>query len=292
MGEQRAIDDSERPATVSSLVADLGRLGVEDGMTVMVHSSLRSLGWVAGGAQAVVDALLAAIGPTGTLMMPTHSSSLSDPALWVAPPVPESWWEPIRTETPAYDPRLTPTRAMGAIVECFRDLPGVIRSAHPMVSAAAFGPHAQTLVSEHALDHGLGEGSPQARLYDLDGHVLLLGVGHATNTSLHLSEYRWADGAPPMIIQSSPVLVGGERRWVSYADIDEDDSDFDRIGEAFAVTGLQRTGQIGAGEALLMRSRDIVDFATGWMRRHRGRGDHDDSSIRPPIVGVNPQAST
>jgi aminoglycoside 3-N-acetyltransferase len=144
---------------------------------------------VAGGAHAVVLALQEVVGPAGTVVMPTHSY-LTDPATWHDPPVSEAWWPVIRQHLPAFDPALTPTRGMGAIVECFRHTSGVRRSAHPSVSFAAFGPHAQMVLADHSLDDDLGEGSPLARVYDLDGQVLLLGVGHDNNTSLHLAEYR------------------------------------------------------------------------------------------------------
>jgi aminoglycoside 3-N-acetyltransferase len=265
MGEQETIGASERPVTATSLAADLRRLGVEPDMTLMVHTSLSRLGFVVGGEQAVVDALLDALGPAGTLMMPTHSTGLTDPAGWRNPPVPDSWWEIIRAAMPAYDRDLTPTRDMGVVAEHFRHRRGVRRSDHPTVSAAAVGPNAATLVDGHQLDRGLGEGSPQARLYDLDGHVLLLGVGHANNTSLHLSEYRSVPADHPLAHQRSPVHIDGERVWVDHDEIDED-NDFDRIGADFAATGRQRSGAVGAGTAHLMRCREIVDFATDWLR--------------------------
>ena len=240
----------------------------------MVHSSLSGLGYVAGGAHAVVMALLEVLGERGTLAMPTHSGDLTDPGSWSNPPVPESWWDAMRAEMPAYDPALTPTRLMGAIVECFRHVPGVRRSAHPTVSAAAVGPNAEHLVANHELAHGLGESSPQARLYELDGHILLLGVTHANNTSLHLAEYRAAAPGAAALMQSSPVIVDGRRRWVSHPTLDDskyEDSEiaFPRLGEAFASTGAESIGPVGAGVGRLMRSRDLVGFATEWMRTDR-----------------------
>ncbi len=269
MTERDAIDATATPATVGSLVADLRSLGVGSGTTVMVHSSLSNLGFVAGGAQTVVTALQAAIGPTGSIVMPTHSGDLSDPGSWSDPPVPEAWWDTLRAELPPYDPALTPTRQMGAIVECFRHVPGVVRSAHPTVSAAAVGPNAAFIVAGHQLAHGLGETSPQARVNELDGHILLLGVSHANNTSLHLAEYRAARPGHPTVSHSSPITVDGERRWASYEQIVDDDSDFARLGEAFALAGGEATGPIGAGTGRLMRSRAIVDFAVDWMRANR-----------------------
>jgi len=269
MTERTSIDDAAMPATVTSLVADLRALGLDEGATVMVHGSLSKLGFVAGGAHAVVKALLDAVGDGGTLVMPTHSTDLTDPSAWRNPPVPQSWWGPIRAGMPAYDPAMTPTRYMGAIVECFRHVPGVVRSGHPTVSAAAVGPNAAAITSDHRIPDGLGEHSPQARVYDLDGDVLLLGVGHGNNTSLHLAERRSAPEHAVVFSQSSPMIVDGVRTWVTYDCLDDAPDDFETIGAAFAATGRERTGRVGAGTGRLMRSRDLVDFATGWMDQHR-----------------------
>lgn len=269
MSEQAVIDGSDRPSTRASLVADLRMLGVESGMTLMVHASLSRLGFVAGGAHAVVLALLESIGPSGTLVMPTHSTDLTDPASWSNPPVPPDWHDEIRAGMPAYDPVLTPTRSMGAIVECFRHVPGVRRSGHPTVSAAAVGPNAEFVTADHPLPDGLGDHSPQARVYELDGQVLLLGVSHTNNTSMHLAERR---SAPPDAVyrpQSSPIMIDGERKWVTYDCLDDDPADFGTIGEAFTAAGAERTGPVGNATGRLMRSRAIVDFATAWMNEHR-----------------------
>lgn len=269
MSEGNVIEGTTKPATVTSLVGDLRALGVEPGMTIMVHSSLSRLGFVAGGAPAVVKALLESVGAAGTIVMPTHSTDLTDPASWSNPPVPASWWNPIRAEMPAYDPALTPTRSMGSIVECFRHVPGVMRSAHPTVSAAAVGPNAAFVTNAHELNRGLGESSPQARIYELDGHVLLIGVTHVNNTSLHLAERRSAPDDAATVTQSSPMIVDGTRRWVTWTELDDDAADFPAIGDGFVESGAERAGPVGAGAGRLMRSRDIVDFATDWMNRQR-----------------------
>ena len=145
MSDTDAIALAERPATVESLAEDLRALGVRAGTVVMVHSSLSRLGYVAGGAHAVILALLDTVGPDGTIVMPTHSGDLSDPGSWINPPVPEAWWDAIRSTMPAYDPVLTPTRQMGAIVECFRRVP----EDAPQRSSDGLGCRARTEGEDH-----------------------------------------------------------------------------------------------------------------------------------------------
>jgi aminoglycoside 3-N-acetyltransferase len=258
------------PATVESLQEDLAKLGVRSGMTLLVHSSLSSLGWVCGGAAAVVLALQNVLGPEGTLVMPTHSGDLSEPSLWQNPSVPESWWPLIREHTPPYDPDLTPTWGMGAIVECFRTQKGTLRSSHPQLSFAARGRNAERIVGQHGLHFGLGERSPLARIYDADGWVLLLGVGHENNTSLHLAEYRANYPTKTISEFAAPMLIDGRRQWVTFSDLSFDSSDFADIGEQFLrETNHTREGNIAQARAQLFPQRAIVDFAVKWMEKHR-----------------------
>jgi len=272
MSEGVAIARSAAPGTRTSLTEDLRALGVLPGMTVLVHSSLSALGWVCGGSVAVVQALMDVLTSAGTLVMPTHSGDLSDPAGWRNPPVPTDWIPLIRETMPAYDPRVTLTRSMGRIVETFRTWPGVVRSAHPQLSFAAWGRHAEGIVQGHALNYGLGEGSPLARLYDVDGHVLLLGVGHDSNTSFHLAEYRAPSAHETW--QGAPILVDGRRTWVTYREIELDEEPFATLGAAFeeaeGATGTVRRGQVGVAESRLFHQRAAVDFAVAWLRRSRG----------------------
>jgi aminoglycoside 3-N-acetyltransferase len=256
---------------VSSLTADLRGLGIHAGMTLLVHTSLKAIGqWVVGGPQAVILALEAALEPQGTLVMPTMTGELSDPAAWQHPPVPQTWWELIRREMPPYMPDLSTTRAMGAVAETFRKQDGVLRSSHPQTSFAAWGKHARFVVADHALESPLGEGSPLARIYDLDGQVLLLGVEHGNNTSLHLAEDRALYPGKKRARSGTPMLVAGERRWVEFEHLHWDDADFPQVGVDFERdTNSVRLGRVGAAAARLMAQRPLVDYAAQWFERNR-----------------------
>jgi aminoglycoside 3-N-acetyltransferase len=195
--------DQVAPYTAQSLGFDLRALGLAAGDVVLVHSSARSLGFVAGGAQAVVQALLDVLGPAGTLVVPTHTPDNTDPADWCNPPVPELWWAAIRAQAPGFDRSRTPSRWMGVIAETVRTWPGALRSDHPQVSFGAVGSQSAAVTGVHQLDDALGEHSPLGAVYRLDGKVLLLGCGHDSNTSLHLAE--WRQKAPPRAVKGASV---------------------------------------------------------------------------------------
>lgn len=272
MSERQQIEQGRPlPITVDEITADLLRLGVAKGMTLIVHSSIKSLGgWISGGPVAVIHALEHAVGAEGTLVLPTHSGDLSDPAYWCNPPVPADWWPVIRQTMPAYAPDLTPTRGVGAIPECFRKQEGVLRSGHPQVSFAARGPLAQTITANHSLEYGLGEGSPLSRLYALGASVLLLGVGYGNNTSLHLAEYRASYPSKKTVYNGAPLIVGGKRDWVSFADIETNTDDFPLLGADFErESNAVRTGHVIESHARLMPVRELVDYAVRWMNANR-----------------------
>jgi len=167
-------DKNRLNVTKEAIKAGLMKLGLTGGDSVGVHSSLSSFGYVEGGADAVIDALLETVGKQGNVVMSTHSANLSEdrrtPEL-IAMGI--SWLCKIGL----YDPLKTPVRT-GIIPETFRKRKDVIRGSHPSNSVAALGPRAKEL----------SEG--WHRLLDLDGYILLVGVGLEVCTAMHLAEKR------------------------------------------------------------------------------------------------------
>lgn len=271
MSEKPAMPD--RMHTVSSLRAAFAEAGVRSGMTLLVHSRMSAIGgWICGGVEALVLALLDTLGPEGTLMVPTHSSDNTEPSQWQNPPVPPEWWDTIRAEMPAFDPATAVTRHMGLLAETVRKWPGAIRSAHPIGSFAAVGSYADEITSgPDELYDIFGDTSPIGHLYDADGYVLLLGVTHSNNTSLHLAEHRADWPGKRNLTEGTAMLVNGQRQWVTFEMPTLETDDFETIGAAFAAEHPEavQQGQIGNAATLLLRQRPMVDYAVQWMRTHR-----------------------
>jgi aminoglycoside 3-N-acetyltransferase len=263
------IDPDSQPLTVKSLAKQFGMCGLTQGQTVLVHTAMSKLGWIAGGPRALIEALLDVLGPSGTVMMPAHSGDNSEPSHWRNPPVPEHWWQTIRDEFPPYDARITPTQNVGRVAELFRTWPGAIRSNHPVGSMAAVGPNAAYLTAGETLAGEFDDESPVGRLYKVDGSILLLGVGHESNTSLHLAEHRASWPGKRDHQQGSAVLVNGVRRWVSYTSLDYDSGDFPNIGDTYEAEYEIKRGRVGRAEARFLRQRPLVDYAVAWMERFR-----------------------
>jgi len=265
MSERQAIKSTKTPHTIESLCGDLRRLVVEPGDVLIVHTSLSAVGWVCGGAQAVIEALLAAVGPEGTIVMPAYTMENSDPALWRYPPVPKAWWQTIRDTMPAFEPAKTPTRDMGAVAELFRTWPGTLRSDHPYGSFSANGPLAERICGRHPLTPMWGEGSPLGVLYELRAKTLMIGVGYSRCTCLHLAESR-LPGMSRMAMGSA-MLEDGRRVWRAWEDFDYGDTPYGRTGQRFEDEGGAQTGMVGGAQSHLAPVRELVDYAALHLRK-------------------------
>jgi aminoglycoside 3-N-acetyltransferase len=267
MSEQAIIQHTKNLHTVYWLIQEFEQLGLQKGMNIIVHSSLSSIGYVSGGAVAVVQALMNTITSSGTIVMPTHTGDNSDPSLWENPPVPQEWWPIMRETMPAFHPSYTPTRGMGKIVEVFRTFPDVYRSNHPTCSFAAWGKHAKWITQDHPLDYSMGEGSPLVKLYDLDGSILLLGVGYDSNSSLHLAENRQKRLVKNS--ESAAIQQNGKREWVTIENIEYQTEVFPQIGSDYESNKKVIHGKVGNAEVRLISQVDLVDFAVEWLNQNK-----------------------
>jgi aminoglycoside 3-N-acetyltransferase len=258
--------------TRSQIAAQLRALGVQPGHTVMLHNSLKSFNaFIPGGPEAVLLAVFDVLGDDGTVMMAAQSSNNSDPAHWSRPPVPEEWWAAIRAEMPPYDPRTTRTDGLGALAEYFRTAPGTRRTDHPNLSFCARGRHAASLTATQPWDAPFGEDSPLGRFVALGGYVLLLGVGHAANTTLHLAEHRATWPSKRGMTQGASVWREGRQQWVTLDEtVDYDNDDFEQIGEAYERSIGYTPARVGEAATRYLQAAPLVAFATTWMRENRG----------------------
>jgi aminoglycoside 3-N-acetyltransferase len=235
-----------------NIKAGLMRLGLKKGDTVGVHSSLSSLGYVEGGADTVIDVLLETVGEQGNIVMSTHSANLSEDkrtpemiALGI------SWLFKILP----YDPSKTPVTT-GIIPETFRKRKGVVRGLHPSLSIAASGPKAKVL----------SEG--WHRLSELDGYILLIGVGLDRCTAMHLAEkrVRFPDRIlkkitpPKWFVEKYP-----EEEW-------EWDvgpyPDFAKLTQPCIERGIMKTVKVGRSTLRLAKLRELIDLYVEYLERN------------------------
>lgn len=237
----------------AELVRQLRALGVRPGGVLLVHTAFSRVRPVGGGPTGLVEALRAAVGPAGTLVMPAMTDD----------------------DDHAFDRATTPCRGMGVVADTFWRMPGVLRSDSPHAFAAV-GPHAPAITRDQPVDVPHGPDSPVGWVHELDGQVLLLGVGHDGNTTLHLAEN--LAGVRYRRAASATVLVAGRPTRCRYDEVDHCCRNFELMDGWLEATGLQRRGQVGHAEARLARSRDLVRVAVARLR------EHETAFLHPPGV--------
>jgi aminoglycoside 3-N-acetyltransferase len=267
--------DAALVVTKSRLIEDVSALGLEAGQVVMLHASVRAVGWVVGGPDVVLHALREVLGPEGTLMMYVG---------WEDNPYEMgSWPEARRTayqeECPAFDPPTSrANRRWSILTEYLRTTPGARRSGNPEKSMAAVGAKAGWLTADHSLDYGFGPGSPLEKLCRDGGKVLLLGTPFNSLTLLHYAECL-ADVPEKRVVRyRMPVLVDGRRRWVDVEEFDScdgirdwaDGDYFVAIVEAYLAEGHGRTGLVGAARSYLFDAQELARFGASWMEQAFG----------------------
>jgi aminoglycoside N3'-acetyltransferase len=262
------IQPMRRLLSRAEVAGQLRSLGVREGGVVLVHTSFRAVRPVEGGPTGLIQALQEAVGPQGTLVMPSWTGNDDEP----------------------FDPLPTPASPdLGVVADTFWRMPGVIRSNHPQASAAA-GPQAALITSDPLPLPPNIPASPIGRVHELDGQVLLLGVGHDANTTLHLAEL--LAGVPYRLSRHCTVVQDGQPVRVDYGENDHCCLRFALADDWLRARGLQAEGLVGYAHVRLARSRDIVALAQGHLTRdpllflhptRAGCGECDEARASIPI---------
>jgi aminoglycoside 3-N-acetyltransferase len=220
----------------TELIEQLGVLDVEPGGVLVVHTAFSRVAPVDGGPRGLIEALEAAVGPGGTLVMPSMADDDDHP----------------------FDAKETACLGLGVVADTFWRMPGVLRSDNPH-AFAAIGPRAAEITAVHPLHTPHGQDSPIGRVHEMDGQVLLLGVGHDANTTVHLAEnmakvrYR--------LPKHLTIRTAGRPTRYEYSEIDHCCENFNLMDAWLEARGRQRRGVVGHAEARLARCRDIVEVA-------------------------------
>lgn len=259
--------------SVDDLVADLRALGLVAGDVVMVHASLRAIGPVDHGAAGVIEALDAAVGWDGTVLMVLGAH---DPWAWVNER-PEHERSRLLTEAVPFDCLTTPADPdVGVLAEVFRQRPGTIVSDHPEGRFGARGALAEQLLEDVPWDDYYGPGSPLERFVQAGGKVLRLGADLDTLTVLHYAEYLAPIPSKRRVRRHRRVAgrEGPEIRLIEC--LDDSEGIVDHLGEdyfaailrAYLATGGASRGRVGQANSQLINASDFVEFAVAWMTKH------------------------
>jgi len=250
--------------TTASLAQDLETLGVARGGVLVVHSGYKALGPVEAGPGAVLAAIRAVLGE-GTLLAPAFTTQLTDPAGWPVPPT-EAERARLLAEMPLFEPASTPPPKMGAVVAALWRAPGALRSEHPVTSWLAIGPRAEELTRDHPREDPEGIEGPVGRAYRADAQVLLLGVEHDADTTIHLAESLLEMPHLYALPDRYPVLEpDGTRSFRPVTKTTKCSDGFLKI--APYLEAATRRGRVGDAPAQLLRSRAIVKAAVELLAR-------------------------
>ncbi len=180
---EKKIKKKEINYNLEDLIKDFRQIGLKKGDIALVHSSLKSLGFVNGGANAVVKALMEVLGPNGTLAMPTN---------------PMRGGVLLNCQRGGFIFDLKKDRAYtGAIPNFLLTVKGIHRSIHPTHSISAIGRYAKEITEKHHIgNRTYGENSPWAKIIELNGKILGLGITLAWTTQYHHLEDIMGDDFP------------------------------------------------------------------------------------------------
>jgi len=240
--------------TREEMARDLEGAGLRKGDTVLVHSSLSSIGYVPGGAEAVIDALMEAVGDDGTIVVPTLTGHMSD-----SPENPPDF----SSDKPSWT---------GTIPEALRKREGAYRSNHPTHSVAAIGNLARKVTEGHEdAMTPCGRHTPYLKIAEANGKILFIGATLDSNTTFHsveeLAKLYYHLQPEPTICE---LEIGGKpvkRKTFLHAygaprTFGEKEGDL-------VESGVAKVGHVGRAKSILMDAGDMIDFT---LRKLKGDG--------------------
>ena len=238
--------------TLESLTSAFRDLDVQMGDVLLVHSSYKSLGEVDGGPQTVIDALLAALGADGTLIMPTFNFDFNKGKPW--------------------DVRSTPSQ-MGILTEFVRKDPRAQRVFHPIYSFAIIGKHAEML-GNLRYKSSYERNSVFGKLRDLDGKIMVIGLSY-TNSMTFFHHIEQMEGVGYRFLKQ---FTGEVTDWNGTTKVDTFEMfvrDIDKgvitevnpMGELMEKAGVIQSKKIGDADVKLMKANEVYTFTAREMRR-------------------------
>lgn len=259
---KRKTRKSSRHLTKDELISDLKKIGINEGDVILVHSSLKRIGFVIGGAKTVIDALLDVIGKEGTLIMPTY-------------PLNAKMLQLCQKKNYIFDLKTTPTY-MGTIPSEFLKIEGISRSIHPTHSVSAIGKFADEITKDHHIGNKTyGENSPWGKILKLNGKILGIGVSLHVNAQYHYLEDMLGEDFPIKVkvdeiykvkckVDNKYIFVEVQPNdpEVAKTRIDTKENSFIRnyFWEIFENLGVSKIGKIGEATSWWANFREFYDI--------------------------------
>ncbi len=245
------------------ITSQLNALGVRQGDSLLVISSLRAVGETVCGASGVLSSLLEAVGPNGNLLFPAFTLSNVLPVTETGEVFCSEDERLASALMTPFEPESTPvdTNLIGILPEIARKHPDAYRSSHPLFSFTALGEDAHFFVRATPHHYPFGSESPLARLFQKDGSVILLGTDYSANIALHLAEI-WAETP---YTRRSLLYRTADKRTCEMMGVPGCRAGFGRLEPLMNQSRLQRIGTVGSAKCRLFSMRMAISLATTYL---------------------------
>ena len=248
----------------SELIEQFKQLGICNGMTIEVIGSIDNMGFIAGGAQTVIDALIETVGYNGTILMPFNCVGNTEPSTWINPIINPEQVSEIRDKLPPFNPKESETLNNGKLIDNLRRRDGIIVSYHPNRSYVAWGKYSKLLCNSQPLNFAYSYNSPANKLYELKGYTLLIGVDYDNSTSLLFSQY--LNDLAPIGLNCAMMDNQGKNEYTKFLDIDFDYNIIQKAGEILEKNNIVKILNIGNAKCKLYPFDIALTFTSKYIQ--------------------------